>query len=304
VIDRPNEGADAARGDADAGQILGRFLIGQRGELAFDLGADDHRLGAEMGTRVVLHGGHVTRRVGQFDVLGRLHAFVVPRGFHDGDDRAQVSLGDVAGKDGGFPGEEEKLTQELLLVIAEFQRGGRFAGVEMRDEFFAQGDFGLGRFVAGLGGLGLAILAFLHGGQIGEDQFGIDDLDVADGIDRAGDVMDIGILKAAHDLDDGIDLADVAEELVAEPFTGAGAFDESGDVHKLDGGRHELLGTGELAQGREARIRHRDDAHIRVDGTKWVIGSLRLLRLGDGIKERGFADVGKTDDACGEHGMR
>jgi hypothetical protein len=42
--------------------------------------------------------------------------------------------------------------------------------------------------VAALGGpLGLADRA-VHGLQVGEDQFRVDDLDVADGVDAAGDV--------------------------------------------------------------------------------------------------------------------
>ena len=60
--------------------------------------------------------------------------------------------------------------------------------------------------------------AFLHRVEIGEDQFGVDDLDVAHRIDRARDVMNVRVLETAHDLHDGVHLADVGEELVAEAF--------------------------------------------------------------------------------------
>ena len=74
----------------------------------------------------------------------------------------------------------------------------------MREEFLAQRDLRLGRLVAAARGFRLAVGALLHGGEIGEDQLGIDHLDVAHRIDRARDVMDIRVLKTAHHLHDGI----------------------------------------------------------------------------------------------------
>ena len=91
-----------------------------------------------------------------------------------------------------------------------------------------------GRFVAGTGGLGVALLAFLRAGEVGEDEFGVDDLDVAHGIDRAADVVNIRVLETAHHLHDGVHLADVAEKLVAQALAAARAAHESGDVHELD----------------------------------------------------------------------
>jgi hypothetical protein len=56
------------------------------------------------------------------------------------------------------------------------------------------------------------------------------------GINAAADVGDVAVLKAAHDMHDGVHFADVAEEFVAEAFALARAFHEAGDVHELDGG--------------------------------------------------------------------
>ncbi len=81
-----------------------------------------------------------------------------------------------------------------------------------------------------------AFLAFGEGGHVREDEFGVDDFDVANGVDGSADVMDVIIFEAAHDLDDGVDFSDVGEELVTESFAGAGAADEAGDVNELDGG--------------------------------------------------------------------
>ena len=55
--------------------------------------------------------------------------------------------------------------------------------------------------------------------EVGQDQLGGDDLDVAHGIYGTHGVDDVGILETAHDLNDGVDLADVGEELIAEALT-------------------------------------------------------------------------------------
>ncbi len=81
-------------------------------------------------------------------------------------------------------------------------------------------------FVAAARGLHVFVLPLLHGGQVGEDQLGGDDLDVADRVDRARDVVDVVILEAADDLDDGVDFADVGEELVAQALAGARTLDQ------------------------------------------------------------------------------
>jgi hypothetical protein len=54
-------------------------------------------------------------------------------------------------------------------------------------------------------------------------------------------MMNIAAFKTAHDLDDGIHFTNVAEELVAEPFARACAFDQPGNIDELDRRRHDLL---------------------------------------------------------------
>ena len=72
--------------------------------------------------------------------------------------------------------------------------------------------------------------ALLEAVEIGEHELGLDRLDVGDGIDLALDMGDVGVLEAAHHMGDGVDLADVGEELVAEPLALGGAAHEAGDV--------------------------------------------------------------------------
>ena len=74
---------------------------------------------------------------------------------------------------------------------------------------------------------------------------------------RARDMVHVGVLEAAHHLHDGVDLADVGEELVAESLALARALDQTGDVHELDRRRNDDVGLGDLLQDLAAARRAR-----------------------------------------------
>ena len=61
-------------------------------------------------------------------------------------------------------------------------------------------------------------MRFVQRVEVGEQQLGLDHLDVALRIDAALDVHDVRIVEAADDVQDRVGLADVGEELVAEPL--------------------------------------------------------------------------------------
>ncbi len=71
--------------------------------------------------------------------------------------------------------------------------------------------------------------------------------EVLERVGRAGDVV---VGEGPQHEHDGVDLADVAEELVAEALALAGALDQAADVDELHGGRHHVLA---LAHRGEAR---------------------------------------------------
>ncbi len=66
--------------------------------------------------------------------------------------------------------------------------------------------------------------------EVRQQQLGLDRLGVGDGVDLVFDMLDVVILEAAQHMDDRVDLADVAEELVAEAFALRRAAHEAGDV--------------------------------------------------------------------------
>ena len=76
--------------------------------------------------------------------------------------------------------------------------------------------------------------------QVGEDQLGVDGLHVVLRRDAPVDVHDVVVLEDPDDLADGVAVADVREELVAQPLALAGALDDAGDVDEVDRRGDEL----------------------------------------------------------------
>ena len=137
--------------------------------------------------------------------------------------------------------------------------------------------------------------------DVGQHQFGVDDFDVAHRINAAGDVHDVGVFKAADDMDDGVHLADVGKKFVAETFAVRRAFDEAGDVHEFNRRGNQRANPGDFGERFEARFRHGDDAEVRLDGAERVIRRLGLVGARDGVEQRGFAHVGQPDNSGFEH---
>ncbi len=164
-------------------------------------------------------------------------------------------------------------------------------------------DRGLGfrRLRSGADFLLQPVVALLQRREIGQDQLGVDDFDVAHGIDCAADVMDVAVLEAAHHLHDGVHFADVAEELVAEALARARPFHEPGDIDELDRGRNDFLRMRKLGENLEPRVGHGHDAEIRIDRAERVVRRLRLAGAGDGVEESGFANVRQPDDSGAKH---
>ena len=58
------------------------------------------------------------------------------------------------------------------------------------------------------------LFAFFYGLKVSKTKFSIDDLDVADWIDRTCNMSDVRILEATNNLSNGVYLTDVAKEFV------------------------------------------------------------------------------------------
>src|SRR5690606_41402937 len=84
--------------------------------------------------------------------------------------------------------------------------------------------------VAALGDPLVTGYGLVHRLQVGQGQLRIDGLDVGYRVDPVGHVDHVGVLETAHHVADGIDLADVGQELVAQALARGRAGDQAGDV--------------------------------------------------------------------------
>lgn len=122
-----------------------------------------------------------------------------------------------------------------------------------------------------------------------------DDGQITAGVDVTLNVDDLGIVETTHDLEDGIDGADVRQESVTQTGTGGGTTGQTGDIVHGQVGGHLGLGLVVLAQPVEAVIGDDDAGFFGVNGGIGEVGRVTQRGLGDGLEEGGFADVGKTD---------
>ena len=109
----------------------------------------------------------------------------------------------------------------------------------------------------------------------------------------------VRVLEGARHHADGVRLADVGEELVAQPLALAGAAHDPGDVHEGDRRRYHPRGVEQLGELVQARIRQGHNPHVRLNGRERVVGG-QDGRAGQSIEQGGLADVGQSDDSDGK----
>ena len=122
-----------------------------------------------------------------------------------------------------------------------------------------------------------------------------DDVQVTNGVDVTLDVDDLSIVEAAHNLEDGVDSADVGQEGVTKASTGRGTARQTGDVVDGQVGRHPRLGVVHLAEVIVAVVGDEHAGLLRVDGGIGEVGRVAKRALGNGLEECGFTNVGKAD---------
>ncbi len=180
------------------------------------------------------------------------------------------------------------------------QQTGGFAVLKQLDDLFHDGKNGQ-RFLV-LAGSALAGLlqTALDAFEVGEHEFRFDRVGIADRVDAAFDMGDVGIFEAAEHMDDGIDFADIGEELVAEAFALRGTAHEAGDVDEGDARRDDFLRLAGLCQQLHAWIGNRHFTGVRLDRAERIVRRLRRRRARQCIEESGLAHIGKPDDAAFE----
>lgn len=235
-------------------------------------------------------------------VLGHLRLGHFIDGLAVGVAGGRVAFGDVADIEHGLRGQKVQALEDEQVVrrdVAEHQAHG-LAVLEQIQRLFHDRQHGDGFLVLAGGALADLHDAALDAFEVGKHQLGFDGLRVGNGIDAAFDMGDVVVLEAAQHVDDGVNFADIGEELVAQAFALGRAAHEAGNVHEVDAGRDDFLRAGDAGDVVLARIGNRHFAGVRLDGAEGIIRGLRGRGLGQRVEKRRFADIGQADDAAFE----
>lgn len=108
-------------------------------------------------------------------------------------------------------------------------------------------------------------------------------------------VDDVAVVEAAQHVNDGVALADVAQELVAESFTFAGALHQSGNVYDVAHGRYDTPRVNQLGELRQSFVGYGHLPHLGVDCTEREVCRLCLCAA-QAVEKSGFSYVGKAHD--------
>ena len=131
--------------------------------------------------------------------------------------------------------------------------------------------------------------------KVSHDEFGIDNVNVAQRVGRTLDVCDICVVKAAHNVDNRVAAADVGKEFVAQTFALGRALDQTRDIDEFNHGGGEFLGIVLVAQPLKSLVRHGHDADIRVNGAERIVVCCNAS-ICDCIEKRRLSYIGKSDD--------
>ncbi len=188
-----------------------------------------------------------------------------------------------------------RFCDRLRGAVGHRDRAGRPAGGERLVHRLQPTVLGDRLLVARLRLLGDPAEAALDLLVVGQDQLGLDRLDVGERVDAAVGVRDVGVLVAADDVADRVGLADRGEELVAEPLAFGGALDQPGDVVEVDRRRHQLRAADRLPDLLQPLVGHLGDRDVGLDRRERVVAGLGAA-LGQGVEEGRLAGVRQPDD--------
>ena len=126
-------------------------------------------------------------------------------------------------------------------------------------------------------GAGRFFAAFDHpldGLHVGQQQLRIDRFNIAQRINAAIDVDDVFIFIAADHVQHGIDVPQIAQELIAEAFALRRAAHQAGNIHQLKNGRDDFLGFDVFIDRGQPRSREwprppRSARSCRTDSFRW-----------------------------------
>ena len=118
--------------------------------------------------------------------------------------------------------------------------------------------------------------------------------------ERVGGARDVVVGERPQHEHDGVDLADVGEEAVAQALALARPLDEPADVDDLHGGVDDVAALGHLGEAVETVVGHLGDADVRVLGGEGVRRGQRAA-AGEGVVQRALPGIGQADETEAFH---
>ena len=207
----------------------------------------------------------------------------------------EAALVHICGVDDRLQAEQVALRGQGEGLLVGVPAAGALSLVEVGEQALQRLRVAQELLVAALGGFFHALDAPLEHLHVGHDELQVDDLDVPRRVAAALHVDDIGVVEAPHHMYDGVGAANVLQKFISQPLALAGALDEPGDVHELDGGGGVFFRLVKLGQEVQPLVRHGHHADVRLDGAEGIVRALRP-RVGDGVEQCRLANVRQPDD--------
>ena len=120
--------------------------------------------------------------------------------------------------------------------------------------------------------------------QVGENQFGIDSINIAGGVDLAVHMNDVFVGEGPNHLANGVGFPNIGEEGVTAALAVGSTLDDAGDVDKGHGGGQNAFGGKNFGEPHEAGVGQFDQPNIGVDGGKGIVGG-QDIATGQGVKK-------------------
>ena len=208
----------------------------------------------------------------------------------------KIGLAEVCHIDDRLIGKQRAIGDELFFFLSAGKIPGGFALAQPLVQPFEERCLGQRLFIAALGCLFAAVDPPFYQVNVGEHQLQVDGLNIPRRANLAADMDDLAVIKAAHHMDDGIHLANMGKELVAQALALGGPLHQPRDIHELDDRGSHLIGGVHLTQLIQPGIRYRHDAHIRFDGAEGIVGSPSAA-AGQGVEYGALANIRQADDS-------
>ena len=194
-----------------------------------------------------------------------------------------------------FHGQEVQFSQEFFFVIGQAKTTSRNCIAQTFQYFFHASFFQHSFFVAGFQKFGQTFHAFFYGFHICQAEFGVDDFNVAEGINAAFNVSDVAIFKATNYLSNSVYFADMCQEFVTQTFAFGCAFYQTSDINETHCSRNNSSCFYHIAQNIQSVVRNINYTNVGFNGAERIVSSFRAS-FSNCVKQGAFANVRQTYD--------